>query len=339
MAHGSGARNDLIKCEYCGELYSVTYKHCPFCNEDGTGRWDDDEPVADEEEYYEDEEPRGGRRLSGGGGSRGRGPRRPQWEGPSVGTIIGGVLSLVLIIAAIAIVFSIFRSINGDTKPTPTPEPTPTPSESAPVESDPVESDPLETTDPTVPPAPTTPSVDLVKPTDFTLNRTDFTFNKPGDQWQMVARLTPEDATAEVTWKSSNPNVASISWNGLVTAVSPGTVTLTATIEGVGEKKCIVRCTFDATATPAPKPSADNQGSTASGLKLSREDFTLAKKGDTWKLVVSGTTSTVTWTSSKPEVATVAADGTVTNVSKGNSTITAEVDGVKLTCIVRCKDE
>lgn len=336
MARTSGSKNDLVKCEYCGEMYSVTYKHCPFCNEDGTGRWDD-EPVVDEDEYYEDEEPRGGRRLSGGGGGRGRGPRRPQWEGPSVGTIIGGVLSLVLIVAAIFIVVSIFRSINGDKEPKPTPTPAPTPSASIPVESDPVES-----TDPTTPPSPTTPSIDLVKPTDFTLNRTDFTFSKPGDQWQMVARLVPEDATAEVVWKSSNPNVASISWNGLVTAVSPGTVTLTATIEGVGERTCICRCTFDSSATPAPKPSADNQGgSTASSgdLKLSREDFTLAKKGDSWKLVVTGTDSTVTWSSSKPEVATVAADGTVTNVSKGNSTITAEVDGVKLTCIVRCKDE
>lgn len=323
MARSSGSRSDLIKCEYCGEMYSVTYRHCPFCNEDGTGSWD--EP-ADEEEY-DDAPQKGGRRLGGGG----RSPRRPQWEGLSLGTIIGGVLSLVLIIAAICIVMSIFRSIGGDNKPKPTPTPTP-PVVSNPVESDPVESDPVET-----PPAPTTPSVDIVTPTDFSLNRTDFTFSAPGQQWQMVAKLTPADATAEVVWKSSNPNVASITWNGLVTAVSPGTVTLTATIEGVGERTCICRCTFDATATPVP--TANNQGgdAAASGLKLSREDFTLAKEGDSWKLTVSGTTSTVTWSSSKPEVATVAADGTVTNVSPGNSTITAEVDGVKLTCIVRCK--
>lgn len=331
MARGSGSRNDLVKCEYCGEMYSVTYKHCPFCNEDGTGRWDD-EPVADEEEYYEDEEPRGGgRRLSGGG----RGPRRPQWDGPSLGTIIGGALSLALIVAAIFIVLSIFRSINGDNKPQPTPTPTPTPSASVP----PVEGDPVETTDPTTPPTPTTPSIDLVKPTSFTLSKTDMSFFKPGECWDLKVKMEPADATAEVTWKSSDPNIASVSWNGRVTAVSKGTVTVTATIEGLGEQTCIVRCNFDASATPAPKPSADNGGSTASSgnLKLSREDFTLAEKGDSWKLTVSGTTSTVTWSSSKPEVATVAADGTVTNVGKGNSTITAEVDGVKLTCIVRCK--
>ena len=47
MAKGSGKKDDLIKCEYCGEMYSTTYKHCPLCNEDGTGAWDE----PDEEEY------------------------------------------------------------------------------------------------------------------------------------------------------------------------------------------------------------------------------------------------------------------------------------------------
>ena len=53
MARRTGSENDLIKCEYCGEMYSVTYKHCPFCNEDGTGRWDD---LADEDGYEEYDE-------------------------------------------------------------------------------------------------------------------------------------------------------------------------------------------------------------------------------------------------------------------------------------------
>ena len=50
MARTRGTKNELVKCPYCGEMYSVTYKHCPFCNEDGTGRWDD---LADEDGYEE----------------------------------------------------------------------------------------------------------------------------------------------------------------------------------------------------------------------------------------------------------------------------------------------
>lgn len=63
MARG-GPKNELIKCEYCGEMYSVTYKHCPFCNEDGTGRWDDLENGADydlDDEYEDIPESKGER--------------------------------------------------------------------------------------------------------------------------------------------------------------------------------------------------------------------------------------------------------------------------------------
>ena len=47
MARRVTSKNELIECPYCGEKYAVTYKHCPFCNEDGTGRWDD--PAPEEE--------------------------------------------------------------------------------------------------------------------------------------------------------------------------------------------------------------------------------------------------------------------------------------------------
>ena len=29
----TGARNETIRCENCGEYYAVTYKRCPFCEE------------------------------------------------------------------------------------------------------------------------------------------------------------------------------------------------------------------------------------------------------------------------------------------------------------------
>ena len=343
MAGRTGSKNELIQCPYCGEKYSVTYKHCPFCNEDGTGRWDDPAP---EEEYYEEEAPapRGGKRLAGGG-------RR----GPSVGRIIGTVLSLALIIAAVCIVVSLVRSLlkRGET---PTPDTTP----SAPVESVVPSADPSEVpsegpsadpsaapseepgTDATLPPAPSTPAVEIVAPTSFQLNREDFTLDHAGEIFQMKVTYTPADARGDITWKSSDPNVASVSWNGLVTAVSQGTVKITATVAGVGSKECIVRCNFKSTntstSTPAPSqaPSASSDPSQANGLKLSRSDFTLSSVGDSWRLVVSGTSSTPTWSSSNTNVAAVGSDGTVKAVGKGTCQVTATVDGVTLKCIVRC---
>ncbi len=345
MARRITSKNELIVCPYCGEKYSVTYKHCPFCNEDGTGRWDD--PAPEEEYVYDDEATPargGGKRLIGGG--------RGGWKGPSVGRIIGTVLSLALIVAAGCIVFSLVRSLVGGEEVQPTPSPsapveesaTPTPSPSAeptptPVDTPPVVSPPV--TDPTQPPAPTVPAVDIVTPTSFKLNRSDFTLDHVGEQFQMQATYTPANARGDITWKSSNPNVASVSWDGKVTAVSRGTVTITATVAGVGEKTCIVRCNFKSgsttTTTPAPTPTASSGGSTtSSNLSLSRKDFTLAFAGDSWTLKVSGTSSTPTWASSNTGVATVNANGKVTAVAKGTCTVTATVDGVTLKCIVRC---
>ena len=68
-------RNDVIRCEQCGEDYSVTYKCCPFCDE------------------------RPGRPRAGTAGRRVAGGANPL-------QVIGLVISLALIIAALFIVFT-----------------------------------------------------------------------------------------------------------------------------------------------------------------------------------------------------------------------------------------
>ena len=55
-------------------------------------------------------------------------------------------------------------------------------------------------------------------------------------------------------------------------------------------------------------------------------------------LKVDNTSSKVTWSSSKKDVATVNSKGVVTGKSAGTTTITAKVDGQKLTCKVKVKD-
>ena len=326
MARSKGVANELVKCKYCGEMYSTTYKHCPFCDEDGKSRWEDKESEPGR---------KGGKRLPAG--SLGGGGRNQ----PPIGTIILGLLSIALIVAAICIVVSIFQSITGrgEKDPPPSSSPSAPVTESQPVESQPTESQPTESqpAESEQPPAPTIPVVDPVKPTSFKLSREDMSFFKAGEYWDLKVTMEPADATAEVTWHSSDPNIASVSWNGRVVAVSKGTVNITASIEGVGEQTCIVRCRFDegggTAATPAP---SDTSKPTNPDLSLSREDFTLAYVGDYWRLVVSGTNSTVTWRSTNSEVATVGADGTVTAVSKGTCKVIATVDGYELECIVRC---
>ena len=262
----------------------------------------------------------------------------PAEEGaPATGAVDRGGISLALIVAAICIVVSVIRSMKG--KPA-DPDVSPSagiesPLPSADASQAPEISPPAYTATAAPQPTQTAPAIQGTTPTGFTLNREDFTLSAAGQVFQMQANFTPANAQGEVVWKSSDPNVASVSWNGMVTAVASGTATITASVDGLGEKKCIVRCSFQGSAPTSSAAPASTPGSSAQ-LSLSREDFTLSQAGETWRLKVSGTSSAVTWASSNSAVATVSGDGLVTAVSKGTCQVTATVDGVTLKCIVRC---
>ena len=123
---------EMIHCPYCGEDYSSTYKHCPFC--------DEVEPAEDDyqtDEYDEAPRSRGGKRLvtntRGGGYGGGTSPLK----------IIGTVVSLALIVAAVIIVITIIRPLvaKGDVdgpadNTTPVESVTPTP-DASPSETEP----------------------------------------------------------------------------------------------------------------------------------------------------------------------------------------------------------
>ena len=73
--------------------------------------------------------------------------------------------------------------------------------------------------------------------TSITLNQTSLTL-PIGQTSQLTATALPNNAdNREITWSSSNAGIASVSNNGLVTAVSAGTVTISATAnDGSGIK-------------------------------------------------------------------------------------------------------
>jgi uncharacterized protein YjdB len=50
---------------------------------------------------------------------------------------------------------------------------------------------------------------------------------------------TSFDVTEQVTWSSSDPSVATISKTGLITAIAPGTVTITAGSGNIWEKTTV----------------------------------------------------------------------------------------------------
>lgn len=65
--------------------------------------------------------------------------------------------------------------------------------------------------------------------TGLALNTDTLTFEKVGDTAQLTATKTPNNTTDILTWSSSNENVATIDFTGLVTIHGIGTATITAT--------------------------------------------------------------------------------------------------------------
>ena len=71
----------------------------------------------------------------------------------------------------------------------------------------------------------------LVPATDITLDKTSLTLTNNATA-TLKATVTPEDTTDTVTWSSSNPDVATVDENGVVTAKANGTATITAKAGG-----------------------------------------------------------------------------------------------------------
>ena len=121
-----------------------------------------------------------------------------------------------------------------------------------------------------------------------------------------------------VAWRSSNANVAAVSSTGEVIALAAGGATITATIDGVeGESAITVEAAPVGTVTLAPDDVSLTVGGTRQLSATVRDS-----RGE----VVTG--RSISWSSSKPEVATVSGSGMVTAVGPGDASIAATVDGV-----------
>ncbi len=71
--------------------------------------------------------------------------------------------------------------------------------------------------------------------TGITLNFDSLLFNSIGSTQQLTATLIPSTSQAIVTWNSSDTSVASVSSSGLVTSVSGGNATITASVGEVSD--------------------------------------------------------------------------------------------------------
>ena len=159
------------------------------------------------------------------------------------------------------------------------------------------------------------------------LNKTTLSMVE-GDTETLIAIIIPDDAeNQEVTWKSSDDAVAVVDWKGKVTAIKPGSTTVSVTTKDGGKT-----ATCAVTVTKANVP--------VTGVSLNKTSLSMVE-GDTETLIATvspsdATNQEVTWKSSDDAVVVVDGNGKVFAMKAGNATITVTTkDGEKTaTCFI-----
>lgn len=133
-----------------------------------------------------------------------------------------------------------------------------------------------------------------------------------GNSCTLKATVSPSNATNKnITWKSSDKNIAAIDSNGKVSGKTPGTVTITATVTGTNIKstyKIIVK---------------------KKSLKISPSSLNLAV-GERYTIKVTElkpSASKIIWKSSNRNCVTVDSSGRIKGIKKGTAVITAYIYG------------
>lgn len=296
------------QCPKCGEEYSDTYRTCPFCEEEAAIQK--------------------GKPLRRRSGKRVEKRQRDSSGGAGgvmlllTGVIILGVVGYVFFGEQVADAMGIRSDpVQVDEDPAADPDP------AGPTEDEPAQSAPDSTDQPPAPAegdqtnpsgedAPAQPDVPPEPAGPLTLSQSSFSI-AAGE----TALLTTSGGTGEVSWSSSNENIATVE-GGSVTGKAGGTVTITA---AAGEESAA--CTVTITGDPWVSSAK---------LSLNKTDFTFGSS-ETVQLKVKGTDSPAVWSSANTAVATVSESGLVKWAGKGTTTVTATVDGQTLECIVRGK--
>lgn len=158
-----------------------------------------------------------------------------------------------------------------------------------------------------------------VEPSSISLNLHELTLDVGGTA-RLEAAIAPANATnTAVTWSSNASSVASVDQNGIVTAKSEGRAIVTVvTLAGGKSDACVV--------------TVSKAVVLVTGVELDKDKLEL-HIGEGYSLTATvepsdATNTSVSWSSSAPDVASVDAGGAVKALKSGNATITVKtVDG------------
>ena len=156
-----------------------------------------------------------------------------------------------------------------------------------------------------------------------TLDKTELTLKIEDSPVTLVAKVTPASTSDKtVTWRSSNEKVATVDSNGKITPVGLGETKITAEANGY-TATCTVKVIELVSSITLDKTELSLNASC-----LPTATLTATVKSD--PSYVKG----VSWSSGDKKVATVDANGKVTAVGSGTTTITATAYNKSATCKV-----
>ena len=164
-------------------------------------------------------------------------------------------------------------------------------------------------------------TVEPIPVTDIALNVNNIELFVEEEQ-SLTYTISPDDATnKQVTWSSSDNNIATVDNLGKVKAISVGEAQITVKTNNLITDICSVKV----------KPI------NATGISLNKNSLSL-EMSDKETLIVSfspanSTNKKVSWISSHPEIADVSDKGEVTGMTEGNAVITARSEDGNFTAI------
>ena len=298
----------LIKCPKCGEMFSDSYKTCPFCEED--------------EAYYS------------GKVRKGRGRRTAESSKRRAPSILGPVAVVVLILLVVLVVWLIFGdrikdAIDGSEKPPITNVDTP--------------DDGTATPDDTV----VTPTISLNR-TVLVLSVGDKESLKVNGTEETVAWSSSDPTVASVTSSGDvtaltkgNAVITAAVGEESVSC----TVTVKSEDDTSGDNSTTTKP--NDTTKPGDTTTKPSTGSVdVSKLTLESEYGTTIKPNDgtfdislpaglSCSFTVKGTDMTAAWSTANSSIATVSSDGTVKTVSRGETTLTIKLGSTEVKCLLR----
>ncbi len=298
----------LIKCPKCGEMFSDSYKTCPFCEED--------------EAYYS------------GKVRKGRGRRTAESSRRRAPSILGPVAVVVLILLVVLVVWLIFgdrikEAIDGSEKPPITNVDTP--------------DDGTATPDDTV----VTPTISLNR-TVLVLSIGDKESLKVNGTEETVAWSSSDPTVASVTSSGDVTALAkgnAVITAAVGEESVSCTVTVKSEDDTSGDNSTTTKP--NDTTKPGDTTTKPSTGSVdVSKLTLESEYGTTIKPNDgtfdislpaglSCSFTVKGTDMTAAWSSADSSIATVSADGTVKTVSRGETTLTIKLGSTEVKCLLR----